>query len=94
MIGATALTAVAARDGNVTIGIRPEDIVANTDGPLSLTIDLVEELGAHRLLHGRLMDQAISVHVGKDSVLQAGQLQVSFKPNALALFDPKSGARL
>ena len=93
-IGEVTLAATTAPDGEVTLGIRPEDIIADPQGPLSLEIDLVEELGAHRLLHGRLGGQPLSVHVGKDSPVQTGTLQVSLKPDAVTLFDIKTGARL
>jgi sn-glycerol 3-phosphate transport system ATP-binding protein len=94
LIGEIALAPVSARDGAVTIGIRPEEILVDTAGAISLSIDLVEELGAHRLLHGSIAGQSLSVHVGKDSAVQAGSVPVALKPNALALFDPKTGARL
>jgi sn-glycerol 3-phosphate transport system ATP-binding protein len=93
-IGEVTLAATSAPDGEVTLGIRPEDIIADPQGPLSLEIDLVEELGAHRLLHGRLGGQPLSVHVGKDSPVQTGTLQVALKPDAVTLFDIKTGARL
>jgi sn-glycerol 3-phosphate transport system ATP-binding protein len=93
-IGDVILAPTSTPEGEVTVGIRPEDIIADPQGPLSLEIDLVEELGAHRLLHGRLGGQPLSVHVGKDSPVQTGVLQVALKPDAVTLFDIKTGARL
>jgi sn-glycerol 3-phosphate transport system ATP-binding protein len=93
-IGDVILAPTSTPEGEVTVGIRPEDIIADPQGPLSLEIDLVEELGAHRLLHGRLGGQPLSVHVGKDSPVQTGLLQVALKPDAVTLFDIKTGARL
>jgi sn-glycerol 3-phosphate transport system ATP-binding protein len=93
-IGDVMLATTTAPEGEVTVGIRPEDIIADPQGPLSLQIDLVEELGAHRLLHGRLGGQPLSVHVGKDSPVQTGLLQVALKPDAVTLFDLTTGARL
>ncbi|MGV8985912.1 MAG: ABC transporter ATP-binding protein [Cypionkella sp.] len=80
--------------GLVTIGIRPEDIIPDANGPLTLEIALVEELGAHRLLHGTLGGEQISVHVGKDSPVATGVLRVALKPDAVSLFCAKSGERL
>jgi sn-glycerol 3-phosphate transport system ATP-binding protein len=86
--------AAAATSGRVIIGVRPEDIVPDDDGPLSLTVAIVEELGAHRLLHGTLSDQPISVHVNKDIAASTGNLRVKLKPDAISLFDAETGQRL
>ncbi|WP_386679734.1 ABC transporter ATP-binding protein [Loktanella sp. R86503] len=80
--------------GPVTVGIRPEDIVADPNGPLTLDIAIVEELGAHRLLHGTLAGQQLSVHVGKDSPATTGPFRAALKPGAVSLFDAGTGARL
>ena len=80
--------------GPVIIGMRPEDIVPDETGPLSLHIEIVEELGAHRLLHGTLSGQPISVHVGKDVQSRTGILRVTLKPDALSLFAVETGHRL
>ena len=85
---------VTAAAGPVTVGIRPEDIVPAQSGSLTLEITLLEELGAHRLLHGSLGGEPISVHVGKDSPVHEGTLRVALKPDAVALFDAKTGVRL
>lgn len=81
-------------NGTVTVGIRPEDIVPDANGPLSIDVTLVEELGAHRLLHGTMGGQEISVHVGKDSPITTGEMRVSLKPNAISLFDSDTGMRI
>ncbi|MEY8120587.1 ABC transporter ATP-binding protein [Falsihalocynthiibacter sp. BN13B15] len=80
--------------GEVTIGIRPEDIVPDVNGDITIDITLVEELGAHRLLHGTLAGQDISIHVDKDNIINVGSLRVSLKPNAVSLFDAITGGRL
>ncbi|MEH6835700.1 MULTISPECIES: ABC transporter ATP-binding protein [Falsihalocynthiibacter] len=80
--------------GEVTIGIRPEDIVLDVNGDITIDITLVEELGAHRLLHGTLAGQDISIHVDKDNIINVGSLRVSLKPNAVSLFDAITGGRL
>ncbi|MEY8096574.1 ABC transporter ATP-binding protein [Falsihalocynthiibacter sp. S25ZX9] len=80
--------------GKVTIGIRPEDIVPDENGDITIDVTLVEELGAHRLLHGTLAGQDISIHVDKDNIINVGSLRVSLKPNAVSLFDAITGGRL
>ena len=59
-----------------------------------LDIALVEELGAHRLLHGSLLGQPISLHVSKDIAASTGPLRASFKPETLSLFAADTGVRL
>ncbi|WP_394154847.1 ABC transporter ATP-binding protein [Loktanella salsilacus] len=88
------MTDAAVAPGPVTVGIRPEDIVADPNGPLTLDIAIVEELGAHRLLHGTLAGQQLSVHVGKDSPATTGPFRAALKPGAVSLFDAGTGARL
>ncbi|WP_039017948.1 ABC transporter ATP-binding protein [Halocynthiibacter namhaensis] len=80
--------------GDVTIGIRPEDIVPDERGDITIDVTLVEELGAHRLLHGTIAGQDISIHVDKDNMINTGALRVSLKPNAVSLFDAITGKRL
>jgi sn-glycerol 3-phosphate transport system ATP-binding protein len=80
--------------GQVIVGIRPEDIVPDSTGPITVEVDIVEELGAHRLLHGRLGGQPVSVHVSKDSPVTTGPLHVALKPDAVSLFDLQTGDRL
>lgn len=82
-----------AADGPVVFGVRPEDVdLTGTD--LTVQIDIVEELGAHRLLHGTLGGQAFSVHVPKSVEAEAGEHRISFKPNAVHLFDKQTGRAL
>ena len=81
-------------DGPVTLGIRPEDLTPDNTGPLRIEVDIIEELGAHRLLHGRAGDEALTVHVGKDTEATPGTVTLSVKPGAVSLFHPETGARL
>ncbi len=80
--------------GTVTVGIRPEDLWPDPAGVLPITVDLIEELGAHRLLHARLGDEEITVHVAKDHEVTTGPLRLAVKPGAISLFDVTSGHRL
>jgi sn-glycerol 3-phosphate transport system ATP-binding protein len=80
--------------GPVTMGIRPEDLVPDATGPLRVEVDIIEELGAHRLLHGRAGDETLTVHVGKDVQATQGALTLSIKPGSVSLFNPETGVRL
>ena len=80
--------------GPVTMGIRPEDVMLDEQGGVAFRVDILEELGAHRLLHGSVADQPFTVMVGKDHAAQLGETRVSLKPDALRLFDKGTGQKL
>ncbi|WP_417269455.1 MULTISPECIES: ABC transporter ATP-binding protein [Alphaproteobacteria] len=80
--------------GPVTVGIRPEDIIPDAAGQMKIEVSLVEELGAHRLLHGTLGGHPLSIYVSKDNEVRPGVLHVSLKQNAVSLFGKDTGARL
>jgi len=94
-IGAIEVTSdPAGRSGPVMVGIRPEDVVLESTGGLELDIALIEELGAHRLLHGTIGGEAISVHVDKDNPVATGTMRAGLKPGSVSLFDPDTGQRI
>ncbi|WP_224814698.1 sn-glycerol-3-phosphate import ATP-binding protein UgpC [Hasllibacter sp. MH4015] len=80
--------------GPLTVGIRPEDVTPADDGDLPFDVDIIEELGAQRLLHGHVAGQAFSVAVPKDRAAATGATKLSVKPGAVHLFDPDQGRRL
>ena len=45
----------------VTVGIRPEDLVPSPDGALSMQVSGIEELGVSRLVHGVIGGERVSV---------------------------------
>jgi sn-glycerol 3-phosphate transport system ATP-binding protein len=81
-------------DRDLTVGIRPEDIIPDSHGHLEVEVTLIEELGAHRLLHGQMQGHPLTIHVGKDHPVETGHIRAAIKPNAVSLFDPASGVRL
>jgi len=83
-----------ADQGELIAGIRPEDFLADPDGLLSMNVEIVEELGAHRLLHGKLGAEPVTVHVSNESTAATGPLRLSVKPDAVCLFDAAEGRRL
>ncbi|MTI02887.1 ABC transporter ATP-binding protein [Roseibium sp. RKSG952] len=85
------MPASASNTGPVTLGIRPEDVVLDEQGTVPFRVDILEELGAHRLLHGDLGGQSFTVLIGKDHAAEIGETRVRLKPDALRLFDVESG---
>lgn len=80
--------------GPVTMGIRPEDVVLDGQGSIPFRVDILEELGAHRLLHGAIDDQPFTVMVGKEDAVQTGETRVTLRPETLRLFDAETGQTL
>ena len=90
---------LAGMDGRrVTAGIRPEHMTISADGGadcLHLKIDVLEELGADTLAHGKIGDVDVVVRLPGQLSLEEGQ-RLALKPEAeqLHLFDAESGKRL
>ena len=82
------------QSGRVIAGIRPEDLLPDQAGALSMDVEIVEELGAHRLLHGKMGGAPVTVHVANDVQVAPGPLSLSVKSGAVSLFDAENGARL
>ncbi|MEL6571237.1 MAG: sn-glycerol-3-phosphate ABC transporter ATP-binding protein UgpC [Pseudomonadota bacterium] len=93
-LGERAVAEANGTTGPITLGIRPEDLIPHNEGEIAINVDIVEELGAHRLLHGSVGGERVTVHVGKDVAIGTGNLQVGIKPGAISLFDTKTGLRL
>ncbi len=79
--------------GDVEIGIRPEDIRITSDAAgIAFTPELVEELGATRLLHGSFGGVPIIVAVpASGTVYENKEVRLSVDPAAVHLFDNTSG---
>ncbi|MFW2544873.1 ABC transporter ATP-binding protein [Primorskyibacter sp. 2E107] len=92
--GMAVMDAPTGRTGAITVGIRPEDVTLDAVGEVDFKIGIVEELGAHRLVHGRLGEQAFTVHVGKAAEIPAGDTKISFDRTAVRLFDTMTGQAL
>jgi sn-glycerol 3-phosphate transport system ATP-binding protein len=83
----------------ISVGVRPEDIVAGSDGAShTLSVDVVEHLGADTIVHGRLADgvaSEITVRLVGDLAIATGDvIPMSLQPHALHLFETASGRRL
>jgi sn-glycerol 3-phosphate transport system ATP-binding protein len=86
-------------DGSpVTLGIRPEDIqlaATAADGASPFAIDMVEELGAGRLLYGRLAGTDCIVAIPAGQAPASGQpLFARIPPGSVHLFSAEDGSRI
>ncbi len=84
-------------DGTATLGIRPEHLSDDPDGPISVRVEMLEQLGANTLIHGRLegTDHAIVASVTGHANDGVGSLRrFSVEPALIHLFDPETGKRL
>ena len=81
--------------GPVTVGVRAEDMRLAEAGAeaLALRIDYVEELGAHRLVHGHVGDQPLTVTLPMEVALE-DEMRLSVEPRRLHFFDRETGIRL
>ena len=83
--------------GQVTLGIRPEHLTADSAGPIHITVSLFEHLGANTLLHGHLEDTDTEIvaslpgHVTADA---GAVMRFSAPAPLLHLFDPGTGKRI
>jgi len=80
--------------GEFLVGIRPEDIDINVDNGFDCNVEIVEALGAHHLLHGKIGGQDISVSVPKHIPTGTGLVKLGIKPGVVHFFSKDTGARL
>ncbi|MBI1219726.1 MAG: sn-glycerol-3-phosphate ABC transporter ATP-binding protein UgpC [Rhodobacteraceae bacterium] len=82
--------------GKVTLGLRPEDVHVvrpETEGAIPLKVAYLEELGAQRLVHGRIEGQTFVCALPPDG--EIGEvLWLAPEPGALHLFDGTTGRRI
>jgi len=83
--------------GEALLGVRPENLTADADGPMRLVVEMVEQLGANTLVHGRLegMDSELVASLpGIANVDPGAVLGFSAPGDALHLFDTQMQKRL
>ncbi|KAJ55254.1 glycerol-3-phosphate transporter ATP-binding subunit [Actibacterium mucosum KCTC 23349] len=92
-----AVIANGAPKSDVQFGVRPEN-VSLTGVPkgaaLPFTLDLVEELGASRLLHGRIEGHSFVVNTANTTRIPDGPTYLDIPAEAVHLFAPDTGQRL
>ncbi|TNJ46841.1 sn-glycerol-3-phosphate ABC transporter ATP-binding protein UgpC [Phaeobacter sp. B1627] len=79
---------------SVLVGFRPEDVRLGGDGSMMLHVEIIEELGAHRLLHGKLGGQPFSLSIGKDEVAGLGAQPITLPRDRIHFFHPERGTRI
>lgn len=84
-------------DGPVKLGVRPEHLVVQDDGPIAIDVKMAEPLGANTLLHGKLTGTSQSFTASLQGVhLMADtnpQLRFGIQPGKSHLFDVQTGLR-
>ncbi|MCB1395085.1 MAG: TOBE domain-containing protein, partial [Rhodobacteraceae bacterium] len=81
----------------LTLGIRPEDVSLAPQGQHAHAgiVDLVENLGGHRVVHVRMGDVMVTAIVNQLAALREGQpVSLAFPADRLHAFSAKTGARL
>ena len=91
-----ALPAPAPRSGPLLLGLRPEHAQAAEHGGWPFAVELIEMLGAERLVHGRLGGSGFTLRIdGTQVPPRRGQvLQLSAPAAQLHWFDPVTGLRI
>ena len=84
-----------AAKGAVTVGVRAEDLFIAEDGAegLPFMVDYVEELGAHRLVHGHLSGQVLTAILPLEARI-TDAMRLSVDPGRLHFFVKESGRRI
>jgi sn-glycerol 3-phosphate transport system ATP-binding protein len=95
-LACNAAHAAVPRGSRVVAGVRPERaLIQAMPGGFPLKIELVEELGVGRLVHGRLAGAPMTVAIGPGQQLAASDvIGVAIPADAVHLFDAESGRRL
>ena len=85
-------------NGPVKIGLRPEHLVQDANGPIEMAIHISEPLGANTLLHGKLIANGDNITVSIPGVYtqESKNLKMRFSvdPVNIHLFDHSSEKRL
>jgi sn-glycerol 3-phosphate transport system ATP-binding protein len=85
-------------NGPVKIGLRPEHLVQDANGPIEMAIQISEPLGANTLLHGKLIANGDNITVSIPGVYtqESKNLKMRFSvdPVNIHLFDHSSEKRL
>ena len=97
-IGETAIGPASGAEGSVKLGIRPEHLQRDENGPLQTSIQMSEPLGANTLLHGKLLPSEASITVSLAGVHPVGGKSVPMRfavdSGNMHLFETSSGRRI
>ncbi len=97
-IGDRSVAACTAPDGPVKLGIRPEHLTIDENGPLQVTVKMAEPLGANTLIHGELNEPQMSFTASLQGVHVLTEdrpaMQFGFAAENAHLFDANTGHRI
>jgi sn-glycerol 3-phosphate transport system ATP-binding protein len=98
ILNGLALTEVSLPDGKVALGIRPEHLVPSASGPIKVSLNHAERLGANTLLYGKINSSNDDITISMPGVHEISENEgdksfVVEKAN-IHLFCPSSGRRL
>ena len=88
---------VSTLSGTVTVGIRPEHMVPDAKGVIKIEVEMLEQLGANTLVHGKLQGTETSFVVSLDGIQTAeigSVLSFAASKKTLHLFDADTGKRI
>jgi sn-glycerol 3-phosphate transport system ATP-binding protein len=94
--GLLPLPVPAPRTGPLMLGVRPEHAVLDPAGAWPLKVEMLEMLGAERLVYGRLGDAMFTLRIeGTLAPPQRGEVvRMAVRPQHLHWFDPDTGQRV
>ena len=86
----------APRTGSLILGVRPENVAPHVDGSWLMKVEMVEMLGAERLVHGRLGADLFTLRIAStEPVPGVGKvLPLRVDPSHLHWFDAGSRQRV
>ncbi len=96
LLGDARLALPRAIPAEVLVGLRAEDlqpVAAPSAGSLSVKLRYVEELGAHRLLHGEIGGQALVVSLSMEHAI-GEDMHFTVDPAGIHLFDKTTRLRI
>ena len=84
-------------NGSVTLGLRPEHLTPDANGPIRVVVQMFEHLGANTLMHGTLDETNVDVvaslpgHVSADA---GSVMTFSASAENMHIFDTETGKRV
>jgi len=83
-------------DRQVVLGVRAEHLRLSAEGPLPMTVELIEHLGSQTFLYGQVgQGQHLTVAADPDNPPQMGEtVRLTLDAAHLHLFHPQTGERL
>ncbi len=96
--GSARLESTARTEGTLKVGIRPEHLTLDEEGPIKLAANLAEPLGSTTLLHGNLNDTDIAFTASLPGVHRLEEygnlIGLSVNPELIHMFSAETGQRI